>query len=194
MRKVMGKTALKAASNALDDAKPGVVRMKLALMLLATPIWAQLSVTCTSPTATLSWPADPAHPSLYARVQPGPVLLERYEDQLKDGMVQQSTATFAGLKPGPYVAYLMQDTPYWQGPAIPFSCIAAPPSPPPANPPPTSGQGVTIMLDGQTIGTIAGNMAVTIAFTSQPGLNILMTPSVDGKSVLVQVVVERLTP
>jgi hypothetical protein len=105
--------------------------------------------------------------------------------------VPNGTSPTFTVKPGNYLVYVtsLEADGSW-----PLTSGLNVPCPPPPAPPPVTGPGITVTLDGKVIGTIASPMPVTIAFTSQPGLNIIMTPSVDGKNVLVQVVLEVIAP
>lgn len=121
--------------------------MKLALFLLAYPLFGQLSVSCPVPgtVATLTW-SDPAHPSVILRVEDNPdgkteahsyavskatLHLVQSDIVATGGTVTLSTA------PGPKLAYAISPNgqPYFQSsPAVVFQCIAGPPSPPTPGP------------------------------------------------------------
>ncbi len=122
------------------------MRLILALLPLAFPLCAQLTVTCPAPgtVAILTW-SDPAHPSVFARIEPnldGRTTPHSFPAPgfefatMQAGPTTTGTATFP-TKPGPWIAYYFQNSPYVESKAEPFQCEPGPPSPPTPTPTPT---------------------------------------------------------
>ena len=160
--------------------------MKWFIALLTIPIWAQPSVTCTAPVATVAWTANPAYPALYVRIYPSATVIPSYLDQVKAGMRQvgpiigTGNVTFAGLTVGPYQAYLFQDTPYVELSTVAFTCMPIGPDgtvPGPNIPNKINPLGITITLDGKTVGTFG-----TLKLVTGVNINIILTDNKDGSA------------
>ena len=180
------------------------MRLNRLLFLLACPLLAQIATnvtaTCPAPgnVATVAWTAQTVS-RVVARIGPAgtslwPLVLGIDGGQSSALAPPDHSATFATTPGAAYFAYisaaeLINDGyPYTQ--PITFSCISAPPSPPTPTPSPPPSQGVTITVDGKTIAT----GVTTLSFASSESVAIAMTPSEDGKTVVIQFAVAKVVP
>lgn len=117
-------------------------------MILSLLAFAITSATCLPPgtVATVTW-SDSLHPIVYVRVEPNPdgksdgtvhpfpaPGFDIREDQIGPVASSIGTVQFVAMKPGPWLAYYIQSSPYMQMAAVQFTCqgpAPAPPSPPP---------------------------------------------------------------
>lgn len=160
--------------------------MKWLIALLAIPVCAQPSITCTAPVAAVTWTANPAYPQVYLRIEPNPdgrtsphpYPAPGFTSAMQVGPVNGGTFNLPATT-GPWLAYAFQNSPYVEFPAVQFTCAAAPTPPPTPTPGPTPTAGITITLDGKTVGTFG-----TLKLVTGVNINIILTDNKDGSATI----------
>jgi hypothetical protein len=147
---------------------------RLLFILAACPLAAQISVTCPAPgnLATVSV-TDSTHPIIYIRIEPAPdghTIPATFPAPGFDIATMQTAPVPSGATvtlattPGKWLTYYFQNSPYIQGSAKPFDCIAGPPSNPTPTPSPTPTPGTPVVEPGAGMMLVGSVLGVDQAF------------------------------